>query len=343
MLYTVKQPNGAHQAFIRWARAVTVMLVAALSGAATTAHAANDLKPVRIALSLSPLSSPFIVALEKGYFSEFGLAPTVTKVVGGYRAANALFSGEVDIATTAETVVMFNSFKGLNFGIFSTFVRSDNDVKLMARKDAKIQTLADLAGHRVGTTKGSSAQFFLDYTLMMNQVPRAGMEFVHVAPEDAISALKKGDVDAIAAWEPIGRRTKIALGDAVVEVPHDRFYIETFNAIAMKAFAKNNGETLDNVLRALIKAEEFISNNGKEAQGIVSAYLKMDPKLLAAIWPDFVFTITLDQSLITSLEAEARWAIRESLVDAKDIPNYLNVLLPESLERVRPQSVTVFQ
>lgn len=326
-----------------WRRILTLTFAAALCAMAATAQAASEHKPVRIALSLTPLSSPYIVALEKGYFREVGLAPRVTKVIGGNRAAEVLFSGEADIATSSETVVMFHSFKRSDFGVFATFVSSDNDVKLLAREDRKIRTLADLPGHRVGITKGASSQFFLDHTLMMNRIAKTDIDFIHVNPEDAASALESGDIDAVAVWEPIGCEILKKSATAVVEVPHDRLYIETFNSIAMRDFAEKNAPILENVLRALIRAEDFIVRNEEEAKGIVSSYLGMDPGLLSAIWSDFEFAITLDQSLIASLEAEARWAIRESLIGHEAIPNYLDFLMPDPLVNVRPELSTVFQ
>lgn len=322
---------------------LTPLFASVLCAMTATAQAASEDKPIRIALSLTPLSSPYIVALEKGYFSEVGLAPEVTKVIGGNRAAKVLFSGEADIATSSETVVMFHSFKRSDFSVFATFVSSDNDVKLLAREDSKIRDLNDLPGHRVGITKGSSSQFFLDHTLMMNRIVKTDINFIHVDPEAAASALESGAVDAVAVWEPVGCQILKNPGAGIVEVQHDRLYIETFNSIAMREFAENNAPILKNVLRALIKAEDFIVKNEKEAKRVVSSYLGMDFELLDAIWNDFEFAITLDQSLIASLEAEARWAIRESLIDAEVIPNYLDFLMPDPLIDVRPQSSTVFQ
>lgn len=234
-------------------RILTAIFAAILFVVPGTALAASEYKPIRIALSLSPLSSPYIVALEKGYFSENGLAPEVTKVIGGNRAARVLFSGDADIATSSETVVMFHSFQRSDFGVFATFVSSDNDVKLLARKDTKIRFLADLPGRRVGITKGASSQFFLDHTLMMSGISKSDIDFIHVDPEAAASALESGAVDAVAVWEPIGCEILKKSGTAIIQVPHDRLYIETFNSITMKEFAENNTPLLESVLRALIK------------------------------------------------------------------------------------------
>ena len=64
---------------------------------------------VRVAMSLTPLSSPFIIAKEKGYFKELGLEVEIIKVKGGNLALKTVFDGHADIATSSEAVVMFNS------------------------------------------------------------------------------------------------------------------------------------------------------------------------------------------------------------------------------------------
>ena len=40
----------------------------------------------------------------------------------------------------------------------------------------------------------------------------------------------------------------------------------------------------------------------------------------------------LDQTILMSLEDEARWAMREGLTDKKEIPNYLDFIYVDALE-----------
>ncbi len=63
-------------------------------------------------------------------------------------------------------------------------------------------------------------------------------------------------------------------------------------------------------LRAIEKGEAFIRKNGNEAMEIVGQKLKMDKEEMKPIWDEFVFKLFLDQSILLSLEDQARWAIR---------------------------------
>lgn len=304
---------------------------------------AEEKKRVTVAMSVTPLSAPIIIAKNKGYFAKNGLDVTTKDYIGGVRSITAVFEGKADIATASEAVVMFNSFKRSDFAIVCTFVASDNDVKIITRKDSGIRTVRDLAGRRVGTVTGASSQFFLDETLLLAGVDNSRVDVVHFNPEDSPSSLARRDVDASVIWEPLAYLTKRKLGDQAVEVPHDKTYRETFNAVILQNYAARNPDILERFVRALVQATEFIQAHPKQSQRIVAARINSDIEFIAAVWGDFEFGISLHQWLLTTLEKEARWAIGRRLVPARDIPNYLDFLHLEVLNRVRPEAVTVFR
>jgi len=47
---------------------------------------ANESDVVRVAMAVSPLSSPFIIAHEKGYFKDAGVNVKIKQVKGGHLA-----------------------------------------------------------------------------------------------------------------------------------------------------------------------------------------------------------------------------------------------------------------
>lgn len=51
----------------------------------------------------------------------------------------------------------------------------------------------------------------------------------------------------------------------------------------------------------------------------------------------------LDQTILMSLEDEARWAMREGLTDKKEPPNYLDFIYVDALEQVKPETVTIIR
>ena len=287
-------------------------------------------------------SSPVWIAESKGYFIEEGLNVEIREFESGRTALRTMLNmGGVDIATAAQTPVISNSFNRNDYAIIGGMVYSDNDAKMLARKDRGISAPANLKGKTVGITAGSSGHFFLGiflayYGLQISDVKTIDMEATRLS-----QALIEGQVDAIATWEPHIYNAKKVLGNKALLLPGGGIYREDFYFIARKDFIKNNSEALKRFLRAIEKGEAFIMKNRKEAIDIVGQRLKMDREMLNATWDDFLFTLFLDQSILTSLEDEARWAISNRLTDASKAPNYLDYIYPDALEAVKPGAVTI--
>jgi NitT/TauT family transport system substrate-binding protein len=65
--------------------------------------------------------------------------------------------------------------------------------------------------------------------------------------------------------------------------------------------------------------------------------------MVTSIWNEFTFELFLDQPILTALENEARWAIRNKFTDKIKIPNYLNFIYLDAMEAVKPEGVTIIR
>lgn len=302
---------------------------------------ANIPQKFSIAVSRTPLSAPFYVAKEKGFFAEEGVTPEFLDLAGGHRCLKAVLDNKADMGTASDLPIMFNSFKRDDYVISATFVTSNNDVKIMATKDSRIQSPKDFSGKKVGVILGASSQFFLDFFLLNNGLSPQDIEVVGLSPEKMPVALANGDVDAISVWEPFGYKAKEMLGENLRIFPHEQIYRETFNLVASRAFHNSNSEIVGKVLKALKKSIEFINVHPAEAQKVVAHELGHDQKFIQWIWDDFHYDLTLDQGLLITLEDEAKWAVKNGLVSRKTIPNYLEFIDTAPLKKVNPSGSTI--
>ena len=298
---------------------------------------------VTLGVETSLLPAAVWVAESKGYFEDEGLELNITEFDSGRLSFLAMLEGKVDISTVAPTPIMFSSFKRQDFSIFLTFVHSYEDVKVIARKDKGIKTGADLKGTKVGTPAGTTGQFFLSAFLTYNDLQPSEVEEIDIKPSDLPNALKNNQVDAIVIWEPHGYNAGKLLGDKAIRLPSSEVYKETFNFMVMNDFAKANSEALKKFIRAIDKATTFIKNQKQESQDIVAKRLKLDYEVMSTLWDDFIFQVSLDQSLLLTLEDEARWAIKSGLTDKAEVPDYLDYIYIEALNEVKPESVNIIR
>ena len=306
------------------------------------AAGASAAQEVTIAVSRASLSLPVWVADSLKLFSDEGLPVTTRECIGGHRCIKLMLDGEVPLATAAEMPVMLNSLARSDFAIVATFVTSKRDIKLIAHKSAGIKAASDLRGKRIGTVQGTSAHYFLDGLLLFNAIDPREVELVLLAPEQISAALKEGHIAAAAIWEPFANRSMRALGADAVVIPSAGIYTETFNLLATRKFIAEREADVVKVLRALARAQRFIRESPQRAQAILREKLQEDQSFVDATWRDFDYRMSLNQPLVSTLEGEARWAVREGHARRdSQIPNFLQFVAPEPLRQVDPDAVTL--
>ena len=69
--------------------------------------------------------------------------------------------------------------------------------------------------------------------------------------------------------------------------------------------------------------------------------LKIEHEILLLTWPLYRFKLQLTQDLIVLMEREATWAMRNNLVENREMPNYLDFFYFDALDKVKPEAVTV--
>jgi len=302
----------------------------------------EQLEKIVLGAETVPHSSPVWIAENKGYFREQGLNVEIKEFESGRTALRSMLNAEgIDIATAAQTPVVLNSFSRKDYAIVAGMVYSENDIKMLARQDRGISGPADLKGKTVGVTAGSSGHFFLALFMAYYQIRASDVKTMDMEPARLSQALIEGQVDAIATWEPHIYTTRKKLGDKAFLLSSGELYRTDFYFIARKEFIRSRFEALKQFLRAIENAEEFIRKNKKEAMDIVVQRLKMDRETLNETWDGFHFALFLDQSILTSLEEEARWVIRNRLADATKVPNYLGYLYTDTLKAVKPEAVLI--
>lgn len=297
-----------------------------------------------LAVSRTTLSLPVFVADAKGYFAAEGVPVTLFECIGGQRCLRKLLDNGADLATASDLPVMFNSFTRSDYAVVATFVTSVKDLKVVARRSAGISAAAQLRGKRVGTVKGTSAHYFLDAFLLFNDLDPKRIEVVDLPPEKLAAAFEKREVDALAVWEPYGWLAMQAAGNDAVVLPSPRIYTESFNLVASRRVLSEREDELVRVLRALARAQRFIAEQPREAQAILKQKLALDERFVRWVWKDLDFRLGLDQSLITTLEAEARWALREGHVPTGQlVPNYLRFVEPGPLRKAVPGDTAILR
>lgn len=320
-----------------WALAWTLAWGGALALFAHRAEAA----PLALAVSSGPVSLPVYVAESKGFFKDEGVDVRLEECASGRECMQWLADGRVDLATAAELLVVTGAAARRDLAIVATISASSYQIKLVARRSAQIAEAPQVRGKRVGTVPGSSAQYFLDSWLIFNDIDPATVTVVDLPPDKLVAALEAHALDAIAIWEPIASTAaKRLAGDAMV-FASPRVYTQHFNLVAARPTLERRGAEVSGVLRALLRAQRTIQASPDVARALLAERLHVAPALAADLMDNQDYRVRLDQSLVTTMQSEARWAARGAGTGTGARPgvDVLRAIEPALLQRIDAAAV----
>jgi ABC-type nitrate/sulfonate/bicarbonate transport system substrate-binding protein len=296
---------------------------------------------LRIALAVLPHTALVHVAAAKGYFADEGLDVSILPVSHGVAAIGDVLQRKADLAVAAEVPFVISVMKGDALGMVASVVSVSNDNAIIARRDHAIAAPRDLAGKKIGVSFGTSGSYFLWAFLIRHKLPPDSIALVDLPPNRIVGALANGSVDAVATWQPISFEAQAALGKNALSFTEADAYRTSMAAIGRSEFLKGHANAIEKLVRAMLKAEQFMRSRPEETLNLAAEWLKIDVDALRPTWKQFDFRINLLQSHLITLEDEARWAMARGYVAKGPVPNLLPHLYLDALLAVQPERVTV--
>ena len=100
-------------------------------------------------------------------------------------------------------------------------------------------------------------------------------------------------------------------------------------------------EVVVRLLRALVKAEEFIRKRPEETLAIAQASQgqMVSSSEIKQLLEGYQYQLTLDHAILMGLEDTARWMVALAESGQHPVPNFLNLIAAEPLRVVQPDAV----
>lgn len=184
---------------------VLVMIVLSAAGCGNTADktAGNkELQEINIGLMPDIDSVPVIMAQEKGYFAEEGLKVNIQQFKSAMDRDAALQSGNLDGAISDMLAVAFAKSGGFDVKVTAF---TNGSYKLIAGKDAEVNSVHDLIGKDVAISKNTIIEYVTDQITVTNNMPENSLNKV-VIPQipTRLEMLQNGKLAAATLPEPMG-------------------------------------------------------------------------------------------------------------------------------------------
>src|SRR3989442_907980 len=150
------------------------------------------------------MSSQFAVADQLGYFKAEGIKVNPRWYIAGTDLPSMWGAGNIHLGTATATMVVPIAAAGQT--IYNIAPQSDiagtQQIVLGKKGQEIVRSPKDFEKVKIGMPKGASVTMAIQAMARDSGVDFNKLQFVNLAPPDAVTALAKGDIDAMAAWAP---------------------------------------------------------------------------------------------------------------------------------------------
>jgi NitT/TauT family transport system substrate-binding protein len=327
-------------AALQFARFRTLAVAAAFGLVGSTA-AAEQIVVSNYAQTTNGM--PFAVAMEKGFFKEFGVDVTgILSSDGGGTTIRNLLGGRLAYGEAAVGAVASAVLGGADLRIISGNVHTVAEFAWLVMPNSPVKSLKDVKGKKLGYTNPRSTSQALQVLMLERQsMQSSDVELIRTGGFGAgLTALELGGIDVMVVADPLwtlnpGKFRIIAEATDVLPLLSNVVGVTTGEA------ARTKGDFIRGVIKARRKGVEYMVANVPESSRIIAKAYNLDPAVTEKVvsnliasekkggipyWgPGDLRLDTMDnmiraQKLVGAFEGQADWS---KLVDESFLPDDL--------------------
>ncbi|TEW53738.1 ABC transporter ATP-binding protein [Psychromonas sp. RZ22] len=273
---------------------------------------------------VNPNHGPIVIAQQRGYFKEQGLAVTIQEPADPSMPPKLVAAGNVDLAITYQPSLIIDVAEGLPLVRSATLISTPLNT-LMVLDNGKINSLKDLKGKKIGVSISGSEEVSIRQMLSSSGVDYKDIQIINVGWALS-SSLASGRVDAI--W---GGMRNFETNQLAIEGFKAKAYfpeehgIPTYDELVIVANAKKYDAKMINAFnKAIEQATTYIVNHPKDAWKEFISYAPdtLNNELNKRAWND---TLT-------------RFALRPAAIDLKRYDDYAQFMFDNKQIKTLPNA-----
>jgi NitT/TauT family transport system substrate-binding protein len=277
--------------------------------------AAASLALLPLFLAGQSRTAPFTVAvntstIEAGpvYVAKAGPAGAGFQVVNG--GVRNLGAGGAQAATNAETQMLLATTA--NSRIRMLFTVAEGHYRIIGRKSAGINALADLRGKKITTVRQTSAHYHLVKMLASAGVQESDVTLVDVERTAMARAVAGRMADAISMWEPEAQKAFEALGSDVSVFQNPALYRELFSLYTTTEVLNDPRQRRELVafVRAVLDGAEKVRTSPQAAIPIIARAINQPEAAIRSVWQHHRFPAALPAEMLDVLTEEEQWVAK---------------------------------
>jgi NitT/TauT family transport system substrate-binding protein len=335
---------------MRYVTLLLAVLLSLLSSVGALAQGKPEVTEVDAWLVRDPqMSAQFAVADQMGYFKEEGVKVNIRWYIAGTDLPSMWGAGNIHLGTATATMVVPIAAAGQ--AIYNIAPQSDiagtQQVVLGKKAQEMVRSPKDFEKLKIGIAKGASITMAIERMAKETGIEFSKIQFVNLSPPDQVTALAKGDIDAMAAWAPwVFNAVKQAGGKVYFSgnrshIPGKEGEVDWLlvhaGVVASGKMLKENPNTLKAILRALKKATAAVNTNREAAVKIIAREMKIEEGLARDIMALNIYSMEMNEKIYRGMGEFVDFLHSLNRIPAKFSAE--NVFHTKILEEVDPKLV----
>ena len=214
-----------------------------------------------------------VPAMKLGYLEQENLEVELIPFANGMQIIDALKEKTLEIGYIGD-----GAHKRCITGDAKIFLLShvSNAEAVIGNRRNGVRNLQSLKGMRIGTSEGNASDTILNFALESVHLTRSDCEIVNLTPEEIITEMKAGRLDACALWSPYTFELQKQLGNDAVLLANNLNFSNRLASlsswITSDAFAAENKDTLLQFTRAIYRGMDYraMDENMRQVAGWVA-------------------------------------------------------------------------
>jgi NitT/TauT family transport system substrate-binding protein len=289
------------------------------------------------------------LADELGYYKDEGLDVTIKWVVSGTDVPSLAASGQINFYGEGTFTCAILKDKGLDMRHVMRTADISGTQAFVLGPNTNISSPLELEGKKVGMAAGAGVSVAIASMAKQYGVDYDKIIFVNLQPPDQAPALARGDIDAMAVWEPwalagrkLGGRLYFTGNRSYIEgeaKPVNWLYLDS--GLNVKGdFLEKNPNTVKAMMRALIRATDYINSNlPEQVAEVLSKPMQIEKADLVEMIKENIYSNDMDQHAIEGMTDFMKWGAGLKYTSREMTPK--DVLDLRLLKELAPEKVKV--
>ena len=255
---------------------------------------------------------------------------------GGVRTVALLGAHAAGNATTQMLRVL-----GDNPNVRLLFTLVDGNYRIVAKRSAGINRLADLKGKRVVVPRNTSANYYLVAMLRAAGLQESDVTLVTAPATAMAAAMVKGEADAISMWEPESENAVRAIGKDAIIFQDNKVYREMYSVYSTTDVMNDprRRRELVEFVRATLVAAADLQKDPTRYFPLISEKTKHPQDQIARSWEHHGFPLRVAPDLLDLMTEEEKWVAAQQNRAPRsraELARFIDTTILEEAQRGRP-------